>query len=289
MKLRKLKLKKKYKILIIIFLVFVSLYIYTHKIEPNKLVINEYKVESKNLPKHFHGIKLVHFTDLHYGTTIKEKQLKKIIKKINNIEPDIVVFTGDLIDRKVTLTTKITNELINELKKIKVTVGKYAVTGNHDELFPAYNNIITKSGFSLLDNDYELIYYKDYEPILISGLNTNDIDINKAMVYLNNKDDENIDKELVNYKIVIMHMPDYIKDLKENNIDLVLAGHSHNGQVRIPFIGALLKPIGAKTYYKPYYKIKSTDFFISSGLGTSVLELRMFNKPSFNLYRLTKK
>lgn len=289
MKLRKLKLKKKYKILIIIFLVFVSLYIYTHKIEPNKLVINEYKVESKNLPKHFHGIKLVHFTDLHYGTTIKEKQLKKIIKKINNIEPDIVVFTGDLIDRKVTLTTKITNELINELKKIKVTVGKYAVTGNHDELFPAYNNIITKSGFSLLDNDYELIYYKDYEPILISGLNTNDIDINKAMVYLNNKDDENIDKELVNYKIVIMHMPDYIKDLKENNIDLVLAGHSHNGQVRIPFIGALLKPIGAKTYYEPYYKIKSTDFFISSGLGTSVLELRMFNKPSFNLYRLTKK
>jgi predicted MPP superfamily phosphohydrolase len=288
-KLRKLKLKKKYKILIIIFLVFVSLYIYTHKIEPNKLVINEYKVESKNLPKHFHGIKLVHFTDLHYGTTIKEKQLKKIIKKINNIEPDIVVFTGDLIDRKVTLTTKITNELINELKKIKVTVGKYAVTGNHDELFPAYNNIITKSGFSLLDNDYELIYYKDYEPILISGLNTNDIDINKAMVYLNNKDDENIDKELVNYKIVIMHMPDYIKDLKENNIDLVLAGHSHNGQVRIPFIGALLKPIGAKTYYEPYYKIKSTDFFISSGLGTSVLELRMFNKPSFNLYRLTKK
>ncbi|MDD4035937.1 MAG: metallophosphoesterase [Bacilli bacterium] len=289
MKLTRLKLKNKYKILILILIILISLYIYAHKIEPNKLVVNEYKVENKNLPQHFHGVKLVHISDLHYGRTIKKKQLKRIVNKINLIEPDIVVFTGDLIDKDVPLTTEITNELITELKKINVTVSKYAVSGNHDKFFPAYENIITKSRFSLLDNDYDLIYYKDYEPILISGLNTNDIDIKKAMAYLNKEEtDEDIKKEVINYKIAIMHMPDYITDLNKYKIDLVLAGHSHNGQVRIPLIGSLLKPIGAKKYNKPYYQLNNTDLFISAGLGTSILELRTFNKPSINFYRLAK-
>ena len=88
---------------------------------------------------------------------------------------------------------------------------------------------------------------------------------------------------------MIMHEPDFIDDFEINNFDLILAGHSHNGQVRLPFIGAIIKPNGAHKYYDSHYKIHNTDLYISSGLGTSIIDVRLFNKPSFNFYRLTNK
>ena len=86
-----------------------------------------------------------------------------------------------------------------------------------------------------------------------------------------------------------MHEPDKILDFDYNNYDLILAGHSHNGQITIPFIGSLYKPNGSKKYYKDYYELEGTKLYISGGIGTSTLKLRLFNKPSINLYRLTSK
>ena len=86
-----------------------------------------------------------------------------------------------------------------------------------------------------------------------------------------------------------MHEPDFIDEIDYRKFDLVLAGHSHNGQVRLPFIGALVKPNYAKKYYDEYYKIKNTDLYISSGIGVSEVNFRLFNRPSFNLYRLTNR
>ncbi len=96
-----------------------------------------------------------------------------------------------------------------------------------------------------------------------------------------------LENNSVNYKILLLHEPDYIDDIKDISYDLTLAGHSHNGQVRLPFIGAIYTPKGAKKYYKEYYKVKNTDMYISNGLGTTIMNLRLFNKPSISLYRLT--
>ena len=85
-----------------------------------------------------------------------------------------------------------------------------------------------------------------------------------------------------------MHKPDTFDDIKQYNFNLVLAGHSHNGQIRLPIYGAILTPKGAKKYYKPHYKIDNTDMYISSGIGNTVIDYRLFNRPSFNIYRLNK-
>ena len=90
-----------------------------------------------------------------------------------------------------------------------------------------------------------------------------------------------------NYSILMMHEPDFIDDIDNSKFNLVLAGHSHNGQVRLPLIGALYTPIKAKKYYDEFYKIKNTNLYISSGIGVSQINFRLFNRPSFNLYRLT--
>ena len=93
--------KKIFKIFFIILLIFISIFIYMHFIGTSGLIVKEYKIASKKIPDSFHGIKIVHFSDLHYKNTINKKKLKSIIDKINEIKPDIVVFTGDLLKIKI--------------------------------------------------------------------------------------------------------------------------------------------------------------------------------------------
>ena len=92
-----------------------------------------------------------------------------------------------------------------------------------------------------------------------------------------------------NYSILLMHEPDFVDNFDYNNFNLILAGHSHNGQVRLPIIGAIIKPNYGKKYYDHYYRLKNTDLYVSSGLGVSEVNFRLFNRPTFNLYRLTNK
>ena len=136
--------------------------------------------------------------------------------------------------------------------------------------------MMNNSNFISLDDKAEIITNTSNESILISGSN-----YKSDLSYL----EELFGNKLPNYKINIMHTPDTFDDLT-HNFDLVLAGHSHNGQVVIPFYGGVYKIKGAYKYNKPYYKIDNTDFYISSGVGTSTFDFRLFNRPSFNLYRL---
>ena len=92
------------------------------------------------------------------------------------------------------------------------------------------------------------------------------------------------------YQIVLTHEPDISDKIVDNyDIDLILAGHSHNGQIRLPIIGAIYKPPGAKKYYDEHYKIDNTNLYISSGIGVSTINYRFLNKPSINFYLINKK
>jgi uncharacterized protein len=289
-KITRLRLKKRYKILIIIIISLSTLILWARYISTSGLVVKEYKIVNDNLPEGFHGLKVVHFTDIHYGRTINKRELRKIVKEINLLTPDIVFFTGDLIDKDIAFTETIKEDVISSLKDITALYGKYAISGNHDFYFEDYEKILEESNFINLNNNYDVIYNKKYERIFVGGIEceiNGNPNIEKVMNYFEERPEES---ELeAPYKILIIHVPDTFDEIKHYNFDLVLAGHSHNGQIRLPFIGKIFTPEKARNYYDPYYKIDNTDFFISGGLGTSVINLRFFNKPSFNLYRLTKK
>ena len=96
--------------------------------------------------------------------------------------------------------------------------------------------------------------------------------------------------ENISYKIILTHEPDITDEIikKDNSVNLVLAGHSHNGQIRLPLIGALTTPNEAKKYYDNYYKIGNTHLYVSSGIGVSKVNFRLFNRPSINFYRINK-
>jgi len=270
----------KFKILGII-LIFVTIVItYGFTIGIKGLKIKEYTVIDKDLPISFYGLKIVHFSDLHYGRTIDDKNIVKIINEINNLNGDIVVFTGDLLDRDTKINTNIKNILIENLSKIKSTYGNYFVGGNHDVENKSFYEIMENSNFINLEENSDNIYIeKEYISLMgISSSTRKNVDIS----YIKEMD-------LAKYKIFLMHEPDNYKYIKNNKFDLILAGHSHNGQVRLPIIGKITTPEGAKVYYDEFYKIDNTYFFISSGIGTSVLNIRLFNKPSINFYRLVNK
>lgn len=263
-----------------IILIIALTLVYARYLGTSGLFVKEYHIKSNSITETYNGLKIVHFSDFHYGRTTSLEELKNLVKDINKVKPDIVVFTGDFIDKDIRIDDSKMANIIEELKKIDSTYGNYYVNGNHDNKFDKYKQMMDSSNFIDLNNTYDVIYNTNNETILLSGLST------KADTKF--LDDVFKDK-FYNYKINIMHYPDDITKIKDYNYDLVLAGHSHNGQIRVPFYGAVILPSHAKKYYKPYYKVNSTNFYISSGIGTSNYNFRIFNRPSYNLYRLTNK
>ena len=273
----------------VIILIISGLLLYSRFIATSGLNVKEYKVINDKIIDEYHGLKIVHLSDIHFGSTITENDLDHLVNKLNELNPDIVVITGDIIDERISYDKNI---LIDYLKKIQSKLGKFAISGNHDLPLDDFNSIVEESGFTNLDNTYELIYANSNKPIIISGISSNysdssNIDTKTAKFdnYIANLTDDI--KPI--YSILLIHEPDFIDSLNIDNYDLILAGHSHGGQVKLPLIKKLYTPYGAKKYYDEYYKVNQTDLYISSGLGTSKLKFRLFNRPSINFYRITNK
>ena len=274
----KKKEKSKMKIIIIVILLLIAItFVYMRFIATSGFIIKEFNVTSEKLPKGFNGVKVIHLSDIHYAS-VGEAKLNKAVEEVNTMKPDIIVFTGDLYDEFSNLTEDMENKIINALSKLNAPLGKYAVSGNHDYKYDRFTDIITKSGFTYLENETKLIYYNDETPIEIIG-------------YPDEREaNPNYDIELSDYfKIALIHEGDSWEHIKDKGIDLTLAGHSHGGQVRLPFIGCLIKVDGGKKYCEEHYTNNDSELYVNFGLGETEFKLRSFNKPSINMYRLYTK
>ena len=274
-----MKLKKKWKIIFLVILIIATLFILLRYIGNMGIKVKEYKIINNNIGN-FHGLKIVHVTDLHYGMT-NEKKLKKLVKEINLTKPDIVLFTGDLVDKNTEYNKEIDNILIENLKNINAYYGKYYVNGDEDLLYKTFDTIMSNSNFISLDDTYEVIYNEKNETIFLSGISPD-----KS---LTNEIKENINLNTYNYKILLTHYPDSVTSVLKYNFDLIASGHSLNGQVRLPFIGSVYTKENSRKYYNSYYKIDNTNLYISSGIGNSTINIRLNNPPSFNLYRIVNR
>ena len=189
--------------------------------------------------------------------------LEKVINEINILRPDIVIFTGDLYPKDIKLTKDNEKDIISILSKIDASLYKYAIKGDNDT--DNYASIMNEAGFILLEDTKEKLYYKGNTPIVISNTNC--------------------DEEL--FSIGLIHKPDNVDNLDLTNINVILAGHSLNGQIRIPFYGGAIKKEGSKKYLDDKYIVNDIPLYITNGLGTDFPKIRLFNTPSINLYRLT--
>ena len=275
---RKLRNKKIFKILmwifIPLFIIFTVSYTCLRYIGNIGIVVREYPVYSDDINEELNGLKIVQFSDIHYGKNSSIKDVKKLVNLINEINPDIVIFTGDLIDEEYIISNDDKESIMSEFNRITSNIGKYAIRGEED--FDDFKDIFDNSNFTILENKIEKIY------------------IGKSTINLIAVDDTYSKEELTlsdaNYSIGVIHKPDLadqvIDDYEPN---MIIAGHSHNGQVILPLIGPVIKKEGAKKYISSHYDIDGIPLYISGGLGNSYYPFRLLNHPSINLYRLRTK
>lgn len=280
----KLKIRTWVKVLFLLIVIFSCTFIYGKYIEPKNIVIREYNIINSKIPSSFYGLKIVHISDIHYKVTTNKKDLKKLVKEINLMKPDIVILSGDIFDSNIEYTEDDFKDLTDILKSIDYSIGKYAIKGEEDLKFKAWTNIINDSNFINLNDSYEFIYNGSNEPLLLVGVSSNYND-NHIEKFIDNTFKEI--KDEYKYAILVLHEPDFVDKIDYSKFNLILAGHSHNGQVILPFIGPLLNDKYSKNYYSEYYKLGNTKLYVSSGIGCSKkLKFRLFSKPSINLYRL---
>lgn len=254
------------KIIKILFLVFViTLGFYSFFIEPNKMVITEYFVEDKALS----GIKVVFAGDFHVKPHQK-KRLKEIVEIINCQNPDIVLSTGDFPSGHTKFLTMPIEDIAKEFRNITAEYGFYTSLGNHDQYFG------TDYVKEKLEKNNINVLYNSNKKVTINGK-----DVYIAGIQYKPKDISLIEKSLQNTKqptIMLTHSPDEITKMP-NNINLILAGHTHGGQIVLPIIGPLFT---ASKYHKKYVYGFINDngkkLITTKGIGVSILPFR-FNCP----------
>ena len=263
-----------------------AIYAYSKDIEPKSLDINYFDIKTSNVSKGMEGLKIVQFSDTLIGEHFSLEQLQNLVIKINKQKPDIIVFTGDLIDNSAKF--KSTTSISPILKQLKATYGKYAIYGNHDVGGRGrwiYSNILSKSGFKILDNTSKTITLKDHSKLSIVGLDD----------YLLGRPNPNkafSNVPLNTFTLLLVHEPDVSDRLYEYPIDLQLSGHSHGGQVKMPFIGTLYTPPLAEKHTEGFYKIKNKFkpmiLYVNRGIGTTRLPFRFLSKPELTVFTLKR-
>ncbi len=274
-----------YKILFTCFFLIIIIFLYERYYEPYMITVKEQNVIDERLPESFYGYKVVQLSDIYYKSTIGRVELEKIVKKVNKIKPDIIVITGDLLDKKARYTDNDINNITEILSKIECKY-KYIITGDNDKV-DIFDTIVKRINFKSLDNTYEILYNNSNEPLLVGGLSTRSD--NKESLDKISKIDSAIKKDSIKYNILFMHEPSIIDEIDYSNYNLILAGHTLNGQINIPFIKKLIIPSDSQKYTNTHYRKNDTNIYISPGLGTAGFKARMFNKPTINLYRLLNK
>ncbi|MBQ6477154.1 MAG: hypothetical protein IJI43_01815 [Bacilli bacterium] len=269
-----------FKFIILLILLVLIFYFYNTYVSTGGIIVKEKRIINTKVPNEFNGTKIVQFSDLKYGTTIDSAKVKEIVKLINSRKPDIVVFTGNLVSEDYEISSKDQEELTESLNSIEAKLGKYAIYGYEDD--EVFRTVFNQSDFTILANSFDLIYKNNTQPILLVGLDSlleERLDIDKSFSY--KKTNNNI------YTIALINETDPIDDVLKQKPDLILAGGNLNGTIRLP-LGIFKKP-GSKKYLNPYYKINDTHLFVSSGLGTDGIGMRINNHPSINLIRLSNK
>ena len=274
----------KYSIILLVILI-IGVYLY---FENNTLEISKYEVKSDKVTSEFVGFKIAQISDYH--NTNSKKLKNSILESLKDEKPNIIVITGDLVDSYWT-NIDISVDLICEIKNIAPI---YYVPGNHESRIGSDYDLLKKK---LIDNNVIILDDK------IEQININESIINVAGINdptLEHKsylaDDEIVTEVFKNLKfnsntftILLSHRPELFELYANYKFDLVLSGHAHGGQIRIPFIGGLVAPNQwfLPKYDSGLYEKDNTKMIVSRGIGNSALPFRINNNPELVYITIT--
>jgi predicted MPP superfamily phosphohydrolase len=251
---------------------------YSFEVEPHHIQVERVRMMLPRLPGAFDGMTLAHLSDLHLGPYVTEEHLAKAVEMTNAVRPDAIVLTGDLVNsswRYIQPCTEI-------LAKLDAPLGVYAVLGNHDYWVGFLNLMIDsvrKAGITLLRNQAV--------PITRGRSTLYFVGIDDLWLRLANVQRALLDVPNNACKIALMHEPDFADISAQAEIDLQLSGHSHGGQVRVPFVGPLILPKYGEKYPMGFYRVGNfTRLYTTRGIGVLPPGVRLNCPPEITLITL---
>ncbi|WML51622.1 metallophosphoesterase [Neobacillus sp. PS3-12] len=252
---------------------------YSYRIERFWYQINEVQLKINNLPSVFNGWKIVQFSDTHLGFHYGIEDLKSVIKIINNLNPDIIFFTGDLIQIGNS-NPEVSIPLLQELKGHRG--GKWAVIGNHD--FYTKNqiiNVLDSADFTVLLNNHDFIE-SNHQRLYIAGID----DVMYGNPSLKKSVEGLLEEDCV---LLLAHEPDIADESSKFPISAQFSGHSHGGQIRIPLFGPVIRQDWAKNYVSGIYYVgeRRMPLYVNRGIGTTKFPLRFYCRPEITVFHLT--
>ena len=251
------------------------------------LELNTYTVTSSKLPQSFDGYRIAHVSDLHNAEMGKNNE--KLLTMLRDADPDMIAITGDLVDSRNT-DIEVALQFVREAVKIAPC---YYVTGNHEARISEYDELkeaMEAAGVTVLkDAQTEISLTGEF--ITLIGVNDpsyqTDYLFGDAKTVMNTKLEE-LHTEQDRFTILLSHRPELFDTYADHSIDLVLSGHAHGGQFRLPFIGGLVAPNQGlfPEYDAGIYTLGNTNMLVSRGIGNSILPFRINNRPEVILIEL---
>jgi predicted MPP superfamily phosphohydrolase len=274
-------------ILAVFFILISALITYSVCIESKDIVLETIELSFKTLPKNFNGYKVAMLSDLHYDGEPSADIIKRAVDMANGIKPDIILLAGDFVSdlKDPDVSKGNIAPCMDILKELRAGSGIFAVLGNHDNMIGADEiaKALAGIGVTVLRNSHERIdknkqhiYILGTDPIYLGAGS-----VKKSLVGIKYKDA---------FKILLSHIPDAVFEAESSGgIPLVLSGHTHGGQVKLPFYKSFIKGrFIFSDLIEGRYDFKDTILYITRGLGTILVPARFLSKPEVTEIILTK-
>ncbi|TRZ36740.1 metallophosphoesterase [Niallia circulans] len=261
--------------LLIITLLLLCVVVFSYY-QNNRLSISSFTITSEELTGN--GLKIIQLSDLHSKEFGKNQH--RLVTKVKALSPDIIAFTGDIID-KDKYDEKTVLSLLKQLEEIAPT---YYVTGNHEYWSGKYDQlekVIKSTGVIILHNQKEKLELNG-TTFFLAGIDDPAISSEATAVTVETelaKTLESVKEQ--EFVVLLSHRPELFSVYAKHNIDLVLSGHAHGGQIRIPFVGGLVAPDQGflPEFSAGKYEQDGTAMIVNRGLGNSIIPQRVFNTP----------
>ena len=231
-----------------------------------ELELNRYTVTIDHLPESFDGYKIAHVSDVH------DLELQTLLELLRNAQPDIIAITGDLTDD---------GGILEHVGRLLEIAPCYYVPGNHESRlddYPAFRDDLKALGVTVLENE-SVTLTLEAQSITLAGLKDpafTDTDYISALDSLNGS------------TILLSHRPELFDEYVQRDFKLVLSGHAHGGQVRIPFLGGVIAP--DQGFFPEYdgdlYQQDYTTMIVSRGIGGHLFPPRVNNRPEVIIIEL---
>ncbi|MEL6438642.1 MAG: metallophosphoesterase [Cyanobacteria bacterium J06621_8] len=267
------------KLTLITLVLAIACYVYAKKIEPNWVEIVPVRLAIPHLAPAFTGFKIVQISDLHANHFIPEQRLTKIIQLVNQQQPDAIAITGDFITHGYDFDP---DKLALKLSQLQSKSGNLAVLGNHDhwrKKLEMLKQTLKEGNISLLENQVYSVE-RGNQQLAFAGIDDpywGQPDLAQAIAQIPDNATA----------ILLVHEPDYIEQsAKTERFALQLSGHSHGGQIKIPWIDPFFLPRGGRKYFAGLDRVENTWTYTNRGLGMTGIPLRFASRPEITVFTL---